>query len=216
MGKIYFRVQSLFQPLLVCEFWFVILGYCFHVMLVRQQHAVYGLRNALGILAFLQFPYHGEPRAALNQCDHGPLVACSDDQVHLSIPMPCSVCLRRSLVYAGAAFDGHVLSSRALAVLQLMAAVLVQVSTVLLVFPDVLVDSLNGNHVVAFDLAVANYLFRRPLALSHVAVDAVPHLARKGAWLAKTLFAGVCQHLRVRVTIRAMSVAIAVKFTAYD
>ena len=118
MGKIYFRIQSLFQPLVVFEFWPVIRGYCFHVMLVRQQHAVYGSRNALGILAFLQFPYHGEPRAALNQCDHGPLVACSDDQVHLSIPMPCSVCLRRSLVYAGAAFDGHVLSSRALAVLQ--------------------------------------------------------------------------------------------------
>ena len=84
----------------------------------KAAAAVYGSRNALGILAFLQFPYHGEPRAALNQCDHGPLVACSDDQVHLPIPMPCSVCLRRSLVYAGAAFDGHVLSSRALAVLQ--------------------------------------------------------------------------------------------------
>lgn len=115
----------LFQPLVVCEFRSVIRGYCFYVMLVRQQHEVYGLRNAFGILAFLKFPYHGEPRAALNQCNHGPLVVCSDDQVHFPISMPCSVCFRRPLIYAGAVFDGHVFSNRALAVLQLMTAVLV-------------------------------------------------------------------------------------------
>lgn len=40
------------------------------------------------------------------------------------------------------------------------------------------------NHVVAFELAVADYLFGRPLVLPHVAVDAVLHLTRKGARLA--------------------------------
>ena len=90
------------------------------------------------------------------------------------------------------------------------------VSRLLLVRSYVLVNSLDGNHVVAFDLAIADYLFRRPLMLPHITVYAVLHFPCKGASRAQTFFTNFCQHLRMRITVHSVYIAIALEFPTYD
>jgi hypothetical protein len=79
----------------------------------------------------------------------------------------------------------------AFAVLELVTAVLVEITALLLVLANVLVDTLHGYHRIVFLSAIAHNLFRRPLPFTHIAIDAVLYFAREGAFSTQTFLTDI-------------------------
>ena len=122
-----------------------------------------GICQPARILPVLQYLHEQHVSASLHDCQYRPLTVAPHDGVHLEVPEPFPVGLRRTSVYAYPVRYCHPLSNRPATVFQAVPAMLVEAALVLVpVLPD---DGIDGfmRDPVPLPCKIAGNLLRRPL-----------------------------------------------------
>ena len=140
---------------MACEFRPVVGCYCFDMLPVWFEHPHDVFCEFPCVLPMCELSHEQHVGVSLQDGEYCAAIAFPDDCVHLEVSEPFPVGLFRPLFDARPVWYDNALSSgRPAAVFEPVAAVLVEVSSVLFVLPYHLVDGLPGN-VLALKLEVA-------------------------------------------------------------
>ncbi len=172
-----------------------------HMLPVREQQPCGGFGHLLGVLSVRKEFDEEEVGAALGEREDGPVYVLARDEVHLPVAETLAVRLRRTVVYAHAVGDAPDSPDGALPVLELVAAVLVEVSPFCLIPANDLVNRLMG-YADTLERHPARYLLWRPLLLTQQLYRLVRHTLGDLPVPGKSLLAHVGQLLRQAVRVR--------------